>query len=175
MVDLLSLDEGVPSSYPALPSNVSTDAANAIDAATVWRRIDDWIRYRWNERDVTLVLRGPGNWIPSLQPFTVDSASVWNDSTRAYESVTLKDAPVGYELDCKAYKIEGTAGTTDTPPDIVQEAVRRLTEYLYQVMQDPALGNTSATDGDYSFDRPANWAPRAIHYSGAADLLRAYR
>ncbi|MDT0635049.1 hypothetical protein [Spectribacter hydrogenoxidans] len=173
MVELLSVTEGQPSSYPSLPADVSSEASTAIEAATVWQRIEAWIAYRWNERSVTWVVQGPGVWLPPLRPYTVDSAEAWNG--QAYESVTLTDAPVGFELDGKAYKVQATVGDTDDPPDIVDEAVRRLTEYLYQVTQDPVPGHTTATDGDYSFTRSAGWAARAIQHSGAGDLLRAYR
>lgn len=175
MVELLSTSEGEPSSYPSLPASVSTDAATAIEAATVWQRLESWIAYRWQERTATWIVQGPGVWAAPLRPYSVDTSEVWNDTTQAWESVTLDAAPVGYELDAKVYRITATVGDTADPPEAVQEAVRRLTEYLYQVQQDPAPGHTSVTDGDYSFDRSAGWAARAIHYSGAADLLRGYR
>lgn len=175
MVELLREDEGQPDSYPTLPGSVSNDAAAAISAATVWQRIEDWIAHRWNERTVTWIVRGPGCWEPPLQPATVDTTEEWNESTHAWESVTLDDAPVGSELEDATYRITATVGSTETPPELVQEAVRRLAEYLYQVQQDPVPGHTSVTDGDYNFDRSAGWAARAIHNSGAADLLRGYR
>jgi hypothetical protein len=167
MVEVLREDEGQPSSYPDLPGTFT------VDLATVWKRLEGWIRHRWNERTVTWVVAGPGEWEPRLQPATIDSAEAWDGET--WETVTLKPGPLGYELDERTYKITATVGSTDDPPAIVLEAGKRLAEYLDEAGGDQAKGSTSVQDGDYSFDRPAGWAARAIHYSGAGDLLRGYR
>jgi hypothetical protein len=167
MVEVLREDEGAPASYPALPGTFT------VDLATVWKRLEGWIAHRWNERTVEWVVAGPGTWKPRLQPATVDSAEAWDGDT--WETVTLKPGPLGYELDSRTYKITATVGSTDTPPDVVIEAAKRLAEFLDEAGADPAKGASSVTDGDYSFTRPAGWAARAIHLSGAGDLLRGYR
>jgi hypothetical protein len=165
--EFLSETEGEPASYPALPGTFT------VTTAVVWRRLENWIRHRWAERTVTWVVQGPGTWEPRLTPATVDTAERWDGS--AWQTVTLTPAPLGYELDDHTYRITATVGSTDDPPDAVLEAGKRLAEYLDQAGADPAKGHSSVTDGDYSFDRPASWAARAMHYSGAADLLRGYR
>ena len=167
MVDVLSETEGEPSSYPALPGTFTTPPA------TVWKRLEGWIVLRWGERTVTWIVQGPGTWEPRLQPATIDTAERWDGE--AWQTVTLQPGPLGFELDAATYKITATVGETSDPPDIVLEAVKRLAEYLDQAAADPVKGYSSVSDGDYSFDRPAAWAARAIHLSGAADLLRAYR
>jgi hypothetical protein len=104
---------------------------------------------------------------------TVDSAEKWDGG--AWETVTLDPSPLGYDLQIATYRVTATVGSTDAPPEAVLEAYRRLAEYFAQVRTDPASGHTSIQDGDFSFDRPAAWAARAMQYSGAADLLRSYR
>jgi hypothetical protein len=165
--ETLQETEGEPSSYPTLPGTFT------VDLATVWKRLEGWIAHRWNERTVTWVVAGPGTWEPRLQPATIDTAEAWDGET--WETVTLQAGPIGYELDSRTYKITATVGSTDSPPAIVQEAGKRLAEFLDQAGNDPTPGYSSVSDGDYSFDRPAGWAARAMHLSGAADLLRAYR
>ena len=169
MVDVLSEDEGEPASYPSLPGSFTTPAA------TVWARLESWIVLRWGERTVTWTVQGPGVWQPRLGPLTIDQAERWSWALDAWETTTLKPGPVGFELDARVYRVTATVGSTNTPPDLVLTAAGRLAEYLDQAGADPVQGHTSVTDGDYSFTRPAGWAARALHYSGAADLLRAYR
>jgi hypothetical protein len=167
MVEVLSEVEGEPASYPALPGSFS------VDLATVWRRLEGWIAHRWNERTVTWVVQGPGVWRPRLQPATVDTSEVWKDG--GWVTTTLDPAPLGYELDARTYRIAATVGSTGDPPDIVLIAGQRLAEFLDQAGGDPSQGHTSVSDGDFSYSRPAGWAARAMHYSGAADLLRGFR
>jgi hypothetical protein len=167
MVEVLSETEGEPSSYPTLPGTFT------VTTAVVWKRLESWVRRRWGERTVEWVVAGPGTWTPRLQPATVDTAEAWDGD--AWETVTLQPGPLGFELDSRTYRIQATVGSADTPPDVVLEAGRRLAEYLDQAGADPAKGHSSVTDGDYSFNRPAGWAARAMHYSGAADLLRGFR
>jgi hypothetical protein len=167
MVEVLSETEGEPSSYPVLPGSFT------VSLSAVWKRLEGWIAHRWNERTVEWVVQGAGVWRPRLQPATIDTSEVWDGS--AWQTVTLDPAPLGYELDERTYRVTATVGSTDAPPEIVQEAGKRLAEYLDQAGNDAVPGVSSATDGDYSFARPSGWAARAMHYSGAADLLRAYR
>jgi hypothetical protein len=167
MADTLREDEGAPASYPTLPGSFT------VELATVWHRLEQWISYRWGERTVEWVVAGPGTWKPRLKPASIDSAEAWDGDT--WETVTLQAGPIGYELDDRTYKITATVGSTDTPPDVVLEAGKRLAEFLDEAGADPAKGASSVSDGDYSFTRPAGWAARAIHLSGAGDLLRAYR
>jgi hypothetical protein len=167
MVEVLKVTEAEPAAYPAAPVTAT------VDNATVWKRIEGWVRHRWGEREVVWIVQGPGTWEPPLMPCTVTAAEVWRNST--WESVTLTDDPVGYDLDIATYRITATVGDTEDPPPIVTEAYARLAEYLDQARADAAPGHTSGQDGDYSFSRSAGWAARAIHNSGAGDLLRAFR
>ena len=172
MVDVLGQDEGAPSSYPPKPSGLSAEA-DALDPAGVWQRIEGWIARRWGERTVTWIVAGPGVWSPNLKPTSVDSAEVWDGET--WTTTTLAPAPTGYDLDHKTYKITATVGTASDPPEAVLEAYRRYAEYVAGMKADGHAGVTSVSDGDFSMSRPAQWAARALHYSGAADLLRAFR
>jgi hypothetical protein len=165
--ETLQETEGEPSSYPALPGTFT------VTTAVVWKRLEGWISYRWGERTVEWIVAGPGTWSPRLKPASIDSAQAWDGDT--WETVTLQPGPLGFELDSRTYKVTATVGSTDSPPDAVLEAGRRLAEYLDQAGADPAKGHTSVSDGDFSYSRPAAWAARAMHYSGAADLLRSYR
>ena len=172
MVDILSQDEGEPASYPTVADGLSLEAA-LIEPAIVWRRLEDWITARWGERTVVWTVQGPGTFSPPLGPATITAREVWNGS--AWEAVTLEPTPLGEELHARVYKITATVGSTDTPPETVLEAYRRLAAYMAEANADPARGHTSVSDGDFSFSRPASWAARALHLSGAADLLRSFR
>lgn len=175
-MDILSQNEGEPSSYPFAPSGLSTAAGN-LDPQMIWSRIEDWIRYRWAERQVVWIVEGPGVFVPTLKPASITAREVWNGT--GWESVTLDPTPLGDELDAKTYRITATVGTTDTPPKTLLEAYRRLAEYLVDQSHigRVATSGTRSLDGTLSVssERPAAWQARALHYSGAADLLRSYR
>jgi len=70
MPDLIRQQEGEPTRYPDPPEGLSEYAAE-IDPAVIWARLEDWVRHRWGERQVTWVVRGPGLWSPPLEPATV--------------------------------------------------------------------------------------------------------
>jgi len=174
-VEVLSQDEGQPASYPAKPSDLSADAA-ALDPAAVWTRIESWIAYRWGERTVTWIVAGPGVWSPNLKPASVDTAEVWGGTT--WTTTTLTAAPTGYDLDDATYQITATVGSTDTPPEAVLEAYKRYAEYVVDtghIGRVATSGSRNLSDLSISTDRPAQWQARALHYSGAADLLRPWR
>jgi len=176
VIDLLREDESAPSSWPAAPSGLSTDAA-AIDSDAIWQRIESFIAYRWQERTVEWIVQGPGVFVPRLKPATIGTREIWRDG--AWQSVTLDPSPLGDELDAETYRISTTVGSTDTPPPAVLEAFRRLAEYL---ADEAHIGrvptNASLQLGDsiqITAERPAAWQAKALHYSGAADLLRQWR
>ena len=174
MVEILQETEGVPSSYPAKPSGLSTEA-DALDTRTLWKRIESFITYRWNERTVTWIVQGPGWWQPRLQPVTVDTAEKWDGE---WVTVTLDPAPLGYELDEATYRVTATVGTTDSVPSDLNEAYRRLAEYLVDDSYIGRVATSGSRDlGDVSISskRPEAWKAKALHQSGAADLLRRYR
>jgi hypothetical protein len=174
MVEILQEIEGVPSSYPTSPTDLSSEAKD-LDSRALWKRIESFVSYRWSERTATWIVQGPGWWQPRLSPFTLDSAEVWNGET--WESVTLSPAPIGYELAASIYKVSGTVGTTSVPSDVL-EAFRRLAEYLADDSYIGRVASSGSRDlGDVSISskRPVDWQGKALHYSGAADLLRRYR
>ena len=59
--------EGTPAAYPAAPDGLSA-AAQALDAAMIWQRLESWIAYRWGERSVIYIVEGPGDFVPRLSP-----------------------------------------------------------------------------------------------------------
>lgn len=173
-MDILQEDEGQPASYPAV-SGLSAAAA-ALDAGALWQRLEAWIAYRWETRAVTWIVQGPGCWTPRLKPATVNTFEVWDAG--AWAPVVLDAAPLGYELDAKTYRFTATAGVAEAPPAAVLEAFRRLAEYL---ADESTLGRVAGS-GTFDVDgfrversRPVAWQAKALHLSGAADLLRAWR
>lgn len=176
MIKTLSREESVPSNYPAMPSGLSTEAQN-IPSDAVWQRIEGWIAYRWTERQVTWVLEGPGEWEPELKPYQLDTTEVWRGD--GYENITLQPGPLGYRLEFCTYKIKATVGINQTPPEAVLEAYRRYAEYVADTSEFGYVATSGTQDIDgalsLSMDRPASWQAKAMHYSGAADLLRAWR
>src|SRR5699024_349790 len=99
MVELLKVDEGEPATWPNIP-----DAPANIEPAAVWRRIEHWINHRWGERSVTWFVSGPGDWLPPLWPYTIDTVQRWAGTQ--YETVTLETAPLGHSLDDTTYKVQ---------------------------------------------------------------------
>ena len=167
--------EALPATYPATPTGLSV-AAVALSAATIWQRIEAYTSVRWTARAVTWIVEGPGEWVPTLSPATITTKEQWNGT--AWEAFTPSASPMGgYCLDCeKPYRFAGTVGP-GTVPEGVNEAFRRLAEYMAADQQ--ALGATSESYNvgpvTVSTSRSANWAARALSNSGAGDLLRPYR
>ena len=171
MTEVLSETEGEPASRPNMDAVLGPATLDFEVAA--WERLEAWTAYRWGERTVTWVVEGPGVWWPRLKPATVETFEVWRDG--AWTDTTLNAAPLGFELQAETYRVTATVGDTGDPPQGFMEAYRRLVEFMAAIEQEPAPAHSSGTDGDYSFSRPAGWAAKAIHLSGAADLLRGYR
>jgi hypothetical protein len=176
MVELLSESEGTPTTYPDAPAGLST-AATALSAAMIWRRIETWVRHRWETRTVVWRVRGPGEWEPPLQPATITATKVWRDG--AWSDTTLEAAPGGYLLEDETYQITATVGDTDDPPASVLEAFRRLAEYLAEETVAPAGASSVSWSygetGSMEVRQAPTWKARAMHLSGAADLLREWR
>lgn len=170
MIEVLSRHEDAPDAWPAV-SGVDSDAL-----AWAWPRIEAWIAWRFCARDVTWRVDGSGEWQPDLRPLDVVAAKAWIGN--AWDSVTLTPAPDGYYLPHGRYEITATAGDGVSVPDDVAEAVRRLVAYHTGLAAIPAgaRGYSASIDiqsESFRFDDRA--AARAIHNSGAADLLRPYR
>jgi len=171
--------EDVPVSYPATPSGLSTKAA-ALDPAMIWARIETHIAHRWTPRAVVWIIDGPGEWVTPLTPATISTSEVWNGA--AWISASLAASPLGgFDLTgAGPYRITASVGV-GTPPAPVNEAFKRLAEYIAggrdQLDEPGATSYSTDIGGDlqWSVTRNAAWMARALQNSGAADLLRPYR
>ena len=176
MATTIKQTESAPASYPAAPSGLSTAAA-ALSAAMIWQRIESYIVWRWTARDVTWVVEGPGEWHPPLTPATMSTVEVWSRAD-AWETATLDASPLGgYYLPCTGpYRFVASVGT-GTVPDGVNEAFRRLAEYMSAKVGKPGARSESVAAGSITIahSRSESWMAAALQNSGAADLLRGYR
>ena len=172
--------EADPATYPDAPEGLSAAAA-ALDADMLWSRIEAYIAHRYSSRQVTWLVEGKGHWGFPLKPATLTSAEKWTGEE--WETVTLAVSPYGYCLDDEGpYRIVASVGGGSVPAP-VQEAYRRLAEYLAPGQPDnmlfgrPGVSSHSGTVGDLTetYDRSPAWIAKAMQYSGAADLLRNYR
>ncbi len=173
--------EATPAAYNAKPAKESNGDAVDLFGDIAWQRIEAWIAWRFSPRNVTWIVEGCGEFVPPLTPVSMTTTEWWNGS--AWETATLDPSPLGgYVLPGEGpYRFSGTVGTAadQAPPEIVQDAVRRLAEYLAAKPDDDPGVTTMRDDipGVRTIERQraASWAARAIHNSGAGDLLRAYR
>ena len=172
--------EGVPVAWPATPAGL-TAAAAALDAGMIWARLEAWIAYRWSTRSIVWTVEGDGEWVPPLAPATITTVEVWQAG--AWAAVTLTPGPLGgYVLNNATYRCAGAVGAGPVPV-AGQEAYRRLAEYMaegrqYGLWKGRAGASSVSVDlGDLkqSFDRAPAWLAKAMHNSGAGDLLRPYR
>lgn len=152
----------------------------------LWRRMETYAACRWGERPVEWIVHGCGLFVPPLKPVTITAVSRFNDygapghEPGAWLPRTLKRTPFGVRLDSPGfYKIEGTAGLSAQPPADVLQAYTRLSEYLAGVKEDGHVGATTISDSvpgvSAMVRRPIQAMSRALEYSGAADILKAYR
>ncbi|MES1934303.1 hypothetical protein T35B1_16941 [Salinisphaera shabanensis T35B1] len=175
MIDTLRQREGEPD--VAYPVPGLSEAAEALDPAALWHRIEAYIAHRWHPRPVTWVLQGAGEWTPPLTPTTIDSIGRWYGTS--FEPVDVYPAPLGYCFEHGTYQVQATVGADEQPPAEVMEAYRRLAEYLADdydvgtVANHASVGLGNALTMEY--DRPNAWQAKALQHSGAADLLRRYR
>lgn len=176
MLETIHQEETAPEAYPDPPEGLAENAAE-LDAAMLWQRIEDYTAWRWTPRAVTWIVQGRGEWRPPLAPASVTQAYTWSGSD--WSEIELSPAPLGYSLRGGRYKIEATVGADNPAPEAVQEAYRRLAEYLSGRDRGPSgTSNYSATIGSSlseSWQRSPAWIARAMVFSGAADLLRRYR
>lgn len=146
---------------------------------SLWRRIEQYIVWRWGERSVSWTLRGEGFFVPPLKPVTVTAVERFNIEGD-WVAYTHRPTPFGVRLgSCGFYKITGTAGTSGNPPEDVLEAFTRMKDYLAAVQGVEHVGATSVAEAlpgvSLTVNRPAQSMARALEYSGAADILKAYR
>lgn len=167
--------EAIPASFPATPPGLSAAAA-ALDPIAIWQRIESYTAHRYTSRAVEWVVEGCGEWNPSLAPATISTVETWRAD--AWEVVALAPSPLGgYCLPGGTYRFTGTVGS-GTVPEIVNEAFRRLAEYMAASKRgSPGTTRERVTAGSVTVDksRDASWAAAAMANSGAGDLLRNYR
>ncbi|KEP68027.1 hypothetical protein DL1_16615 [Thioclava dalianensis] len=174
MAVTLRQTEEIPASYPTV-SGLS-DAAQVLDAAALWQRIEAYCAHRWTARGVVWIVEGAGDWQPPLTPATLDTVEEWQAGE--WVAFTPGASPFGgYDLrGCGPYRITATVGGGDLPA-AVSEAFRRLAEYLATAPAPTGASAQTVTVGQLSEAvtlTPSHIA-RAMQFSGAADLLRAYR
>lgn len=180
MAETISQLEAAPASYPDAPDGLS-DAAQQVSNEMLWQRIEAYVAWRYSLREVTWVVEGKGHWTLPLAPATVQSVEEWTGET--WVSTSFTDGPYGACLPNEGpYRIIAMVGA-GAIPEAVQEAYRRLAEYLAPGQPDNILfgrpGTSSHTgqigEMQESYDRSPAWIAKAMQYSGAADLLRPYR
>jgi len=174
--------EALPASYPDLgsPSPLSP-AAQALDPAEVWQRLEAYIAHRFTEREVVWVVEGPGEWHPPLRPAAITSTEVWSGAD-AWEEVGLPPAPLGgYFLPGTGpYRFVAEVGGGSPAPEVpaaLLGAFRRLAEYMAAPARTAGTTRESTSVGSLTVQRSysASWQAEALLNSGAADLLRQYR
>ena len=151
--------------YPAAPAGAPAGIANEV----IWDRLEAFCNYRWSETVVEFVVNPPCEieWQPPYEPFTVDLVNGEAASPDDFEAVTLTER-------CK---VRCTIGGAD-PSETVMAAYLRLAEYMAATDDAPNGASRYSIDiGDISesWSRKADHMGRAIHNSGAADLLRKFR
>ncbi|NIY97281.1 MAG: hypothetical protein HWE39_23290 [Oceanospirillaceae bacterium] len=159
--------------YPTV-YGLSTEAA-ALDKYVIWPRIEAYIAHRFAARDVVWIAEGPGEWVAPLTPATVSTVEVWE--VYSWAEVTLNPTPLGgLELENSTYRISASVGGGSVP-DVVEEAYKRLAEYMAETADRPGASSYAMKLGDLweETERAPTWLARALQNSGAADLLRAYR
>lgn len=175
MATTIKQTEAIPASYPSTPSGLSTAAA-ALDPDMIWQRIEAYTAWRYTSRAVTWIVEGCGEWQPPLAPATIATVEVWQAD--AWEAVTLSPSPMGgYVLPGGTYRFGGTVGSGTVPP-AVEEAFRRLAEYMAASKKgSPGTTRERVTAGSVTVDksRSASWAAQAMANSGGGDLLRNFR
>lgn len=170
----LSATQAEPEAWPAV-SGLS-DEAQELDAGPIWRCLEVWAGARFAVRLVTYEVEGPGTWAIPLVPATLVDAERYASGWQPVQLVPHPDRP-GWRLGDGLYRIVAEVGAA--PPPVAVEAYRRLAEYLAQRDNVALAGATSVSAGldgaTEAIQRPAAWVARALHYSGAADVLRPIR
>lgn len=148
---------------------------------SVWRRIEQYIRWRWQSRPVQWTVHGTGLFVPALRPLEVVTVQRWSTLEGGeWRHVTPCCAPFGVELPGSGFfRVAGIAGDDTPTPDDVLEAYERLRDYIAGIKDEGHVGATTISDGvpgvSQTVRRPAAAMARALEYSGAADILKAYR
>ena len=142
--------------------------------------------WRWGERSVEWTVHGAGLFVPPLKPVAITTVSRFNDygapgqEPGAWIPRSLRRTPFGVRIDSPGfYKVQGTAGDAQSAPPDVLEAYTRMADYLASLKAEGSIGAASFTDSvpgvTRTVHRSAQAMARALEYSGAADILKAYR
>lgn len=173
-MDIRKLTEATPATLSAAPAGLS---ANVPPPEAVWTRIEQYIAHRWAARDVTWIVEGWGDFLPTLTPTTISSVQVWQDNV--WRPTSLQPTPEGgYVCEGDIYHFVGVAGDDSTPPLDVLEAYKRLAEYMGEQAEFAAASSFTvnmASQIELQVERSPAWLAKALYNSGAADLLRKYR
>lgn len=165
--------ESQPAAYPIVPD--LSPAAAALTPGPLWSRIENWIAYRWPARDVTWYVDGSGEFIYPLADVDVQSVDVWDSG---WVEADVVETPHGLWLPGGRYRVKAMVGSDDTPPDAVLEAYRRLADLTAEATCMPVGANRfseSVGQLNVTMSRNAYHMARALHLSGASDLLRPWR
>lgn len=181
MATALQKIEAEPQQYPPFPVGLSQAAQATViggqRVGALWKRIEDHVAHRWSARNVTWIIEGAGEWLPSLTPIVAITAiEQWQ--TSAWVPVAVSPTPMGglyFPTDCH-YRVSANVGAGPTPQD-ADEAFRRLAEYLAGIRGNPSEISSRRSVGDVtnSVRTEPDFMGMAMHKSGAADLLRNYR
>lgn len=167
MAETIYQDEAIPAAYPI--SEIGSDA--------IWQRIEAHVAHRWTPRAVIWIVEGPGEWVPPLAPAEVTTLEVWQAGQ--WVEVPAVNAPRGIELHAASrYRVTATVGDNATLPEGVGAAFDRLKAYVEADHGGvPGASSYAITTDQLSetIRRDPAFLARAIHNSGAADLLRPYR
>jgi hypothetical protein len=176
MATLIKQIEAIPTAYPAVGG--LSAAAMALDRAMIWQRIESYVAHRYAERTVVWIVEGPGEFVPPLTPATVSRVEVWSGADE-WETTTLDASPLGgYYLKCTGpYRFTATVGASAGIPASVNQAYRRLAEYMAAKPGKAGATSERITAGSINIEhsRDEAWMAAALQNSGAADLLRPYR
>lgn len=173
-METLKIVETPPESFPLVAG--LTPAAEALNAAMIWQRIEAYIVWRWVSRPVIWTVQGGGDWEPPLTPVVITQAFSWTGD--AWAPFEPEFGPEGFILPDGMSKVEATVGLDEVPPAAVLEAFRRLAEYLAaEPIRVVGASSYSINMGQVSesINRHPAFMARALDNSGAADLLRPYR
>jgi hypothetical protein len=174
MATTIKQQETVPASCPGKPLGLSAEAA-ALDGRFLWARIESYTSHRYTPRAVVWIAEGPGHWAPPLAPATIETVEQWIGG--AWDEALLSASPLGgYCLPAHGlYRFAGSVGG-GVVPAIVDEAYRRLAEYLAAAATNSNPGvREEHIEGIGSSVLDAAAIAKAMQNSGAGDLLRNYR
>jgi hypothetical protein len=155
--------------YPPAPDGLSDDAA-AIDAAVIWDRLEAFTNFRWSETVVEIVVNPDHEiqWKPPYAPFVVDLVNGEPANPDQFGAVTIRNRAI----------VRATIGGA-VPSETVKTAYRRLSEYFAVRGRVPAGAQRYSVNigGDISesISQRSDHMARAMHNSGAADLLRKFK